>query len=99
MRIWAQEINRINAVSSKLGLVADPVIEAIARLEFEDGLRTGVLLGGCWCLESISNPSWGWGWSWVGCDCQKDPISDPCLVPRIGGIKLQLLCGVSIEPA
>ena len=32
----------------ELGLVADPVIEAIARLEFEDGLRTGVLLGGCW---------------------------------------------------
>ena len=31
-----------------LGIVADPVIEAIARLEFEDGLRTGVLLGGCW---------------------------------------------------
>ena len=31
-----------------LGLVADPVIEAIARLEFEDGLRTGVLHGGCW---------------------------------------------------
>ena len=31
-----------------LGLVADPVIEAIARLEFEDGLRTGVLPGGCW---------------------------------------------------
>ena len=33
---------------NKLGLVADPVIEAIARLEFEDGLRTGVLPGGCW---------------------------------------------------
>ena len=32
-----------------LGLVADPVIEAIARLEFEDGLRTVVLPGGCWC--------------------------------------------------
>ena len=32
----------------KLGLVADPVIEAIARLEFEDGMRTGVLPGGCW---------------------------------------------------
>ena len=32
----------------ELGLVADPVIEAIVRLEFEDGLRTGVLLGGCW---------------------------------------------------
>ena len=32
----------------KLGLVVDPVIEAIARLEFEDGMRTGVLLGGHW---------------------------------------------------
>ena len=30
------------------GLVEDPVIKAIARLEFEDGLRTRVLLGGCW---------------------------------------------------
>ena len=36
------------AVPKKLGLVADPVIKAIARLEFEDGLRTGVLLGDCW---------------------------------------------------
>ena len=47
-------------------------------------------------LELISN------WSWVGCGCQKDPISDQiptCLVPRIGGIKLQLLCGVRIELA
>ena len=34
--------------SIKLELVADPVIEVIARLEFEDGLRMGVLLGGCW---------------------------------------------------
>ena len=53
-------------------------------------------------LESISNPSGGVGWSWVGCGCQKDLISDQiptCLVPRIGGIKLQLLCGVRIEPA
>ena len=53
-------------------------------------------------LESISNPSGGAGWSWVGCGCQKDPISDQiptCLVLRIGGIKLQLLCGVRIEPA
>ena len=29
----------------RLARKADPVIEAIARLEFEDGLRTG--LGGC----------------------------------------------------
>ena len=32
-----------------LGLVAGPVIEAIARLEFEDGLRTEVLPGDSWC--------------------------------------------------
>ena len=31
-----------------LELIADPIIEAIARLEFEDDLRTGVLLRGCW---------------------------------------------------
>ena len=49
-------------------------------------------------LESISNPSGGAGWSWVGCGRQKDQIPT-CLVPRIGGIKLQLLCGVRIEPA
>ena len=53
-------------------------------------------------LETISNPPGGAGWSWAACGCQKDPISDQsptCLVPRIGGIKLQLLCGVRIEPA
>ena len=53
-------------------------------------------------LESISNPSGGAGWSWVGCGCQKDPILDQiptCLVLRISGIKLQLLCGVWIEQA
>ena len=33
----------------KLVLVADPVIEVFARLDLEDGLRTGVLPGGCWC--------------------------------------------------
>ena len=38
----------LNRGSSELGLVADPVIKAIARLKFEDGLRTGVLLGDCW---------------------------------------------------
>ena len=53
-------------------------------------------------LESISNPPGGAGWSWVGCGCQKDPISDQiptCLVLRIGGIELQLSCGVRNEPA
>ena len=53
-------------------------------------------------LESISNFFGGADWSWFRCGCQKDLISDQiptCLVPRIGGIKLQLLCGVRIEPA
>ena len=52
-------------------------------------------------LESISNSTGGAGWSWVGCSCHKDSISyqiPTCLVPRIGGIKLQLICGVRIEP-
>ena len=59
-----------------LGPVADPVIEAIARLEFEDGLRTGVLLGGCWCPwggrtypRINTKPPWGCGmvlgWVWL----------------------------------
>ena len=30
-------------------LVANPVIEGIARLEFKDGLKIVVLHGGCWC--------------------------------------------------
>ena len=38
------------------------MVEAIARLAFEDGLRTGGLPGGCWgpwaapCLGSVPNP-------------------------------------------
>ena len=32
----------------KLGVTADPVIKAIAKLEFKDGLRMGVFPGGCW---------------------------------------------------
>ena len=55
-------------VSAILGLIADPVIEAIVRLEFEDGLRLGVLIGGCWgplsgrTYPSInSKPLWGCG--------------------------------------
>ena len=37
-----------NYPQGQLGLIADPVIEAIARLEFEDGMRMGVHLAGCW---------------------------------------------------
>ena len=39
---------------AELGLVADPVIEAIARLEFEDGLRMGVLPEGCWGPNTVA---------------------------------------------
>ena len=35
-------------MQNQLGFVADPAIKAIARLEFEDGLRMGVLPRGCW---------------------------------------------------
>ena len=33
----------MNKKHYSLGLLAAPVIEAIARLEFEDGLRRGIL--------------------------------------------------------
>ena len=85
------------------------VIQATGRTEVEDGLRTGVLLGGCWCPRGGHTyprinfkPLWVYGWSLVECGCQKDPRSDQiptCVVPRIGGIKSQLLCGVRIELA
>ena len=45
VRFWT---NSNKVLPFKLGLVAVPVIEAIARLEFEDAMRTGVLPGGCW---------------------------------------------------
>ena len=62
----------------------------------------GALRAAAPILESIPNPSRNAGWSWVGCGCQKDPISiqiPTCLVLRIGGFKLQLICGVRIKPA
>ena len=42
------------------------------------------------------------GWSWWRFGCHKDPRQTEfqfCCVPRMGGIKLQLLCGVRIELA
>ena len=32
--------------------VAGSIIQATGTVEFEDGLRTRVLLGGCWCPKS-----------------------------------------------
>ena len=42
------------------------------------------------------------GWSWGRCGCHKDPCQTElqfCQVLHMGGIKLQLLCGVRIELA
>ena len=42
------------------------------------------------------------GWSWGRYGCHKNPCqteSQFCQVPRMGGIELQLLCGVRIELA
>ena len=48
--------------------VAGSVIQATGTVEFEDGLRTGVLPGGCWCPcggrtqpRIKSKPPWGCG--------------------------------------
>ena len=54
----------LNRGSSELGLVADPVIEAIERLEFEDGLEAVVALrAAAPILGSIPNPPGGAGCS------------------------------------
>ena len=61
---------------SSLRSVAGLVIQATGRTEFEDGLRTGVLLGDCWCpwggrtYPRINfKPLWGCGlvlgWVWL----------------------------------
>ena len=95
------------------------VIQATGTVEFEDGLRTGVLLG--WLVDGsppwrLLVPLWrphlaqdqfcttrgvrvGHG---GGVVVKKDPCQTEfqfCRVPRMGGIKLQLLCGVRIELA
>ena len=38
----------VPAIVPYQGSVAGSVIQATGTVEFEDGLRTGVLLGGCW---------------------------------------------------
>ena len=84
----------------QLGLVADPVIEAIARLEFENVEAAGTLVAAAPNPGSILHQTGGAGWSWGQCCCQKDPCQTKfrfCRVPRMGGIELQILCGVRIE--
>ena len=84
--------------------VAGSVIQATGTVEFEDGLRTGFLPGGCWYSfgRINSTPSGGASWSWGQCGCHKEPCQTEfqlCWVLRMGGIKLQLLCGVRIQLA
>ena len=91
--------------------VAGLVIQATGRTEFDDGLRTGVLLGDCWCpwggrtYPRINfKPLWGCGlvlvWVWLSEGPHFRPNSNLLGSAHcIGGIKLQLLCGVRIEPA
>ena len=55
-----------------------------------------------WILAPPKPPPGCVGWSWGRCDCHKDPCQTEfqfCWVPHMGGIKLQLLCGVRIELA
>ena len=84
------------------------VIEALARLEFKDGLRSPPwrLLVPLWqphlAQDQFCTAQEGACWSWKRCGCHKDPCQTKfqfCWVPCMGGIKLQLLCGVRIELA
>ena len=53
-------------------------------------------------LGSISNPLGSSAWSWGSVGIIRELLSDQihtCLVPCIGGIELQLSCGVRIKPA
>ena len=61
--------------------VEGSVIQATGMVEFEDGLRTGVLPGGA-------------GWSWGWCCCQEVPCQTKfklCQVPCFIGDKLHLV--------
>ena len=58
--------------------MAGSLIQATGTVEFEDGLRMGVLpsleaagalVVSAPILDSIPNPLGDAGWSWVGCGC------------------------------
>ena len=59
----------------------------------------GTLVAAAPSPGSILHHLGGAGWSWWRCGCQKDPCWTEfqfCRVPRMGGIKLQLLCGLAV---
>ena len=81
-------------------IVADPVIEAIAQLKFEDGGRTGVLPEGCWChcggrIKPKINfkPLLGADWSWRLFGCHMDSCQTKLQPAWFSSVvfKLQLL--------
>ena len=85
LRVTRHSHNNLQSLRSVAGLV----IQATGRTEFDDGLRTGVLLG-----VRVS-PG-------LGVVVRRTPFQTKfqfCQAPRMGGIKLQLLCGVRIELA
>ena len=46
--LWEGATRKYKSIFNYREFVADSVIQASGTVEFEDGLRTGVLLGGCW---------------------------------------------------
>ena len=51
--MYTQKTHECHSCKSKVAnnnqeFVVDSVIQASGTVEFEDGMRTGVLLGGCW---------------------------------------------------
>ena len=93
--------------------VAGSVSQATGMVEFEDGLRTEVLPGGCWYPFGSSNlprinsapPKRAgkfrlvMGAVWLSKNDQCQTKLQFCWVPRKGDIKLQLLCGDRIALA
>ena len=94
---------------TNMGRVADPVIKANARRNLKTALgqessleAAGTLVAAAPSPGSILHHPGGAGWSWGRCGCHKDSCQTKlqfCQVPHMGGIKLQLLCGIRIELA
>ena len=88
--------------------MAGSVIQAIGIVAFEDGLRTEVLLEGCWCHSGdcikprINSNIFLGSMLVLGVGVSSyhiDPYQtkfQKCLVPQIRGIESRLLCGVRI---
>ena len=74
--------------------MAGSVIQSTWAVEFEDGLRTGVLLGGCgyfiWTRMN-SNPLLNVSWSWTDVAVIWAPVRPNFNLHQCSGIKLQLL--------